>query len=65
LADEKGSLEIGKDADILVLNVDSYQQIPYWFGFNPVETVVVKGESISHRGTETQRTQMVQKSKRQ
>jgi imidazolonepropionase len=46
MADKVGSLEVGKDADILILNVNSYKEIPYWFGFNPVETVIKKGVEI-------------------
>jgi len=46
LGEQVGSLEPGKDADILILNVSSYQEIPYWFGFNPVDIVVKKGKII-------------------
>lgn len=38
-----GSLEPGKRADVLVLNVPSYAEIPYWLGENPVERVVIGG----------------------
>ncbi len=38
-----GSLEPGKRADVLVLGVPSYAEIPYWLGENPVETVVIGG----------------------
>ncbi|TGE18352.1 imidazolonepropionase [Hymenobacter elongatus] len=44
LAAEIGSLEVGKQADILVLNVPDYQEIPYWLGENPVRHVVVAGQ---------------------
>ena len=46
IEDKVGSLEIGKDADILILNITSYKEIPYWFGFNPVEKIIKKGEVI-------------------
>ncbi|MCK4352459.1 imidazolonepropionase [candidate division WOR-3 bacterium] len=44
LGNRIGSLELGKDADIIILNVSSYKEIPYWFGFNPVQTVICRGE---------------------
>lgn len=43
---DRGSLEPGKRADILVLNVPSYAEIPYWLGENPVETVVIGGRVV-------------------
>ena len=41
-----GSLEVGKDADFLILNIDHYRQLPYWFGQNLVEKVVKKGKVV-------------------
>jgi imidazolonepropionase len=38
-----GSLEIGKQADILILDCPNHQFLPYHFGVNLVETVVKKG----------------------
>lgn len=46
LGHEVGSLEPGKKADILILRVESYLQVPYWFGSNPVEMVVKNGELV-------------------
>jgi imidazolonepropionase len=34
IADRKGSVEPGKDADLAVFNVSNYREIPYWFGAN-------------------------------
>lgn len=39
-----GSLEVGKQADILVLDVPNYQSVPYHFGVNTVVTVIKKGK---------------------
>ena len=39
-----GSLEPGKRADVLVLNVGSVAEIPYWLGENPVREVVISGQ---------------------
>nr|WP_262904598.1 imidazolonepropionase [Hymenobacter lucidus] len=44
LAAEIGSLEVGKQADIIVLDVRDYQEIPYWLGENPVQEVVIGGQ---------------------
>ena len=34
VADRKGSIEPGKDADLAVFEVSDYREIPYWFGTN-------------------------------
>ena len=34
LADRKGSIEPGKDADLAVFDVEDYREIPYWYGAN-------------------------------
>ncbi|MCB2379019.1 imidazolonepropionase [Hymenobacter sp. BT635] len=44
LAPEIGSLAVGKRADLLVLDVADYQEIPYWLGENPVRNVVIGGQ---------------------
>lgn len=41
--DKIGSIEQGKQADILIMNIPDYREIPYRFGTNPVETVIKKG----------------------
>lgn len=41
-----GSLEIGKNADILILNCENYLQIPYKFGGNLVEKIVKNGKVV-------------------
>ena len=46
LADQIGSLESGKQADLLVLNTPSYQHLGYRFGTNLVDTVIKKGEVV-------------------
>jgi imidazolonepropionase len=38
-----GSLEPGKRADVLVLNLSHVSEIPYWLGENPVRDVVIGG----------------------
>ena len=43
---EIGSLEPGKQADFLILDVDDYRQLGYRFGTNLVQTVVKKGKIV-------------------
>ena len=49
LAEEVGSLEEGKAADLLVLDLESYRQIPYFFGHNPVVLVMQGGRVVYER----------------
>ncbi len=46
LGEEVGSLEPGKKADVLILRLESYLQVPYWFGSNPVAMVVKNGKLV-------------------
>lgn len=43
LADRKGSIERGKDADAAVFDVDDYREIPYWFGANHCSYTILNG----------------------
>src|SRR5262249_10021269 len=43
LGDQIGSLEAGKQADIVIFDCADYRQIPYFFGINHVRTVLKKG----------------------
>ncbi|NOZ05983.1 MAG: imidazolonepropionase, partial [Chloroflexi bacterium] len=43
LADRLGSLEVGKQADILIVNAPDYRHIAYQFGGNLVEQVIKRG----------------------
>ncbi|RLC55360.1 MAG: imidazolonepropionase [Candidatus Cloacimonadota bacterium] len=46
LGNNIGSLEIGKKADMLIMDMPSYQYLPYHFGSNNVETVIKNGKVI-------------------
>ncbi len=48
-ADKIGSLEVGKQADVLVLNAPNYQFLAYQFGVNRIETVIKKGKVVVQR----------------
>lgn len=47
LGDEVGSLEIGRAADILLLNLPNVRHLGYRFGTNPVERVIKSGEVVA------------------
>ena len=44
-----GSLEAGKQADLIVLNVEDYREIPYYFAVNHCVMTVKRGRVISVR----------------
>jgi imidazolonepropionase len=43
LADRKGSIEPGKDADLAVFEASDYREIPYWFGANRCALTIMNG----------------------
>lgn len=46
VAERKGSVEPGKDADMAVFDVKDYREIPYWFGANRCATTILNGEIV-------------------
>lgn len=46
LGDRLGSLEVGKQADVLIINTPDYREIVYEFGGNRVEQVIKKGQIV-------------------
>jgi imidazolonepropionase len=44
-----GSLEPGKQADLCIMNVEDYREIPYYFGINHCQTVFKSGTSVNIR----------------
>jgi len=47
VADRKGSIEAGKDADLAVFDVRDYREIPYWFGANRCAMTIANGIVVS------------------
>lgn len=45
-AEEVGSLEPGKAADALILDLADYRELPMAFGTNPVRTVIKRGRPV-------------------
>src|SRR6266446_6699074 len=43
LAERKGSIEPGKDADLAVFDASDYREIPYWFGANRCVLTIMNG----------------------
>ena len=48
-ADTIGSIDVGKKADLLIHEFNSYQFIPYHFGVSTVEKVIKNGQLIYDR----------------
>ena len=48
-----GTLEAGKQADVIVLNAEDYREVPYWFGVNPVALTMKRGRVIYSEGEVT------------
>jgi len=46
MADSKGSIEAGKDADLAVFDVKDYREIPYWFGVNRCSLTIANGAIV-------------------
>src|ERR1700683_32194 len=46
VADRKGSIEPGKDADLAVFAVEDYREIPYWFGVNRCLMTTMNGTVV-------------------
>ncbi len=49
-ADTVGSLEVGKQADLVIFNAENLAYLPYHFGINHVNTVVKKGNLVVSEG---------------
>jgi imidazolonepropionase len=49
-AESIGSLEPGKQADMIILNANDYREIPYWFGVNLVDITIKRGVVIYRQG---------------
>jgi imidazolonepropionase len=45
-----GSVEPGKQADLCIMEVEDYRQIPYFFGMNHCSMTIKKGKIVYRRG---------------
>jgi imidazolonepropionase len=45
-SDDVGSIEKGKNADLVIWNVQDYREIPYHYGVNLVDQVIKEGEVV-------------------
>jgi imidazolonepropionase len=46
LADRKGSIEPGKDADLAVFDCRDYREIAYWFGADKCSMTIAGGRVL-------------------
>ncbi|MEW5805868.1 MAG: imidazolonepropionase [Acidobacteriota bacterium] len=53
-ADRIGSLEVGKDADILIMDIPSHIHLAYHFGINHCSDVIIKGKACVENGKRIQ-----------
>ena len=44
-----GSIECGKQADVLILSISDYREVAYYSGVNMVETMVKRGQLVDDR----------------
>jgi imidazolonepropionase len=49
LADRLGTLEVGKQADIVLMDVPDYRELPYFFGVNHCVVTIKKGNIVINR----------------
>ncbi|MEW6543682.1 MAG: imidazolonepropionase [Nitrospirota bacterium] len=45
-----GSLEVGKQADLIIMDATDYREIPYYVGMNHCVTVIKRGRVVFSRG---------------
>lgn len=46
LADRKGTIQPGKDGDLVILEFDNIYMLPYYVGMNCVKTTIAKGKIV-------------------
>ncbi|HEX7950737.1 MAG TPA: imidazolonepropionase [Candidatus Limnocylindrales bacterium] len=51
LGDDRGSIEAGRLADLVIWRVPTHRQIPYWVGADLVGSVVKRGRVVVERAT--------------
>ncbi len=49
VSDRLGSIEVGKQADIVLMDVSDYRELPYFFGLNHCVVTIKKGNVIVNR----------------
>ena len=49
LSDRLGTLEEGKQADIVLMDVSDYRELPYFFGMNHCVVTIKKGNIVINR----------------
>lgn len=52
MADRIGSIEVGKQADMVLLHFDNYRMLPYYVGMNCVKTVIHAGKVVAENDSE-------------
>jgi len=47
LGDDRGTLEVGKRADIAIWNIEHPRDLSYWLGVHPLSGLLIAGRSVS------------------
>lgn len=55
LQNVKGSLEVGKDADVALFAAEDYRELAYWFGVNRCERVITGSSTLRDRSSDENR----------
>jgi imidazolonepropionase len=50
MGSEIGSIEPGRQADLVIWDVPTVEQLPYWLGARLARTVVTRGRVVFERG---------------
>jgi imidazolonepropionase len=56
IAERKGSIEPGKDADLAIFDVEDYREIPYWFAADKCAGVIIAGRLLGRTAARQGRT---------
>jgi imidazolonepropionase len=49
ISDRLGTLEVGKQADIVLMDISDYREVPYFFGMNHCVVTIKKGNIVINR----------------
>ena len=50
VSSDRGSIEVGKSADLAIVSVDNYREIPYRYSARIVDTVINRGKIVYSKG---------------
>jgi imidazolonepropionase len=51
LLERTGTIEPGRDADLILLDAENYRELAYFFGMNPISKTIKRGRVMYERGS--------------